>query len=261
MHKLVVSAPFGNYFNIPHTTSTLGTYTREFRAGPLKRAWRVFSTVRYYPGIKAFKNKLGLPNPGIEHLERMVMSGQVDIADKILSISARNTDGWLSLLLCYCDSMKPGYIELNVSCPNCPTETDESDYQKVFTLAAKDFPDRSIVKLPPVGYMPIARRAFDCGITCFHGCNTIYTPGGGMSGAPLKMFSLQAVANVRELADRGGYTLHKMIGGGGVKCRADADDYIKAGATNVAVASSLFFPWRWPTIWRLARDLDDRHGQ
>lgn len=262
MQRLIIGAPFGNYIGMPHATSTLGTFTLERRAGPLKRLWRVVKTVRYYHGIGAFKNKLGLPNPGIaslfpsfkpEYLQRY--------QGTIISVSARQTRDWIELfesltVLSHAGVTLSG-IELNVSCPNCPGEADASNYAEVFREGAERFGTKLIVKLPPIGYEEIAKHALGLGVTGFHCCNTIPTPGGGLSGKPLKPIALAAVRRVLDLCDRQRVKSPVIIGGGGVTSLSDAQEYRAAGATNVAVASVLFWPWKWPTIRAVARNLQN----
>lgn len=258
MQRLVISAPFGNYFNCPGATSTLGTFTKDDRGGWATRLWRLAATVRYYHGIRGFKNRMRLPNRGIDWLSGNVGVGRIDPSDKIVSISARDGGHWNYLLgACY-HLIHPAYVELNVSCPNCPGESDYSDYESVFADAVGAFPDRVIVKLPPVGYLPIARRALRLGVTGLHCCNTLPTPGGGLSGKPLKPLSLQACRDIRELVARHGHRLDILIGGGGVTGMADADDYFRAGASSVSVASVLFWPWRWRMVREMAADFSTR---
>lgn len=252
LEKLIIGAPFGNYLGFKHATSTRGTYTMEFRGGPAYRLWRVLRTVRYYPGIKAWKNKLGLPNPG---LCSAVVDGRFpDWSSEILSISARSTGNWLALYD-VANGFRPAAIELNVSCPNTPGEVDASDYAQVFTRGVERFADKLVVKLPPVGYEPIVATALAAGVSGFHCCNTLPTPGGGMSGKPLQMLSLAAVRHVRRMCEQQAPRTPVIIGGGGVTCLADARRFLDAGATNVSVASVLFLPWRWPGIRALADNL------
>ncbi len=255
MKRLVISAPFGNYFSDPNATSTLGTFTRDFRAGRAKRWWRVLKTVRYYPGIKAWKNRLGLPNPGIDWLAGRVAAGRIDASGRIVSVSARNDADWLALLGACRYLVRPAWVELNVSCPNCPGERDDTDYAKVFRAAVEHFPGRAIVKLPPVGYYRHTAEALHAGVTGFHCCNTLPTPGGGLSGKPLRLLALEATRSVRVMADATGVTLDNLIGGGGVTGPADAAELIERGATSVAVGSVLFWPWKWRAVRRLAADL------
>lgn len=246
LKRFVIGAPFGNYLQWPCATPTLGTYTLQYRGGFWWRLWRVLRTVRYYPGIKAFKNKLGLPNTGIAYLEQQ----KLDLSAKIVSISARNTADWL-VLLGKLKDLKAGAAELNVSCPNCPTEIDTTDYGQVFDIGAKLFGPNLIVKLPPVGYKALMELALLSGVRSFHCCNTLPTPGGGLSGKPLKMLSLEAIRCLRTLAISKGIKLVHVIGGGGVSTWQDIVDYRTAGASSVAIASVLWFPWKWATLKRL----------
>lgn len=248
MHKIILSAPFGNYLDWDFCTPTIGSFTRKFRGGKWYRLWRVLKTVRYYPGIGAWKNKLGLPNPGIESLN------EKEIYRKILSIAGFSVQDWLHLIRAAIHA-KPGWIELNMSCPNVPGE-DKSNYSDVLSMVSSvigEYRDRLIIKLPPVGYMQIVKEAIvRHGLNNFHCCNTLPTPGGGLSGKPLMQLSLQAITSIR-----GVYQIDypgRLIGGGGVTCEDDVKTYLDRGATNVAVGSCLFFPWKWNTIKRIARN-------
>ena len=60
---LFISPPFGNYFNLPYTTSITGSFTLEPRGGK----WRqIFKTLRYSWKHGCWCNKIGLRNPGID---------------------------------------------------------------------------------------------------------------------------------------------------------------------------------------------------
>jgi dihydroorotate dehydrogenase len=215
MHKLVISAPFGNHLHFPFATPTLGTFTLRPRGGLLRRLWRVLATV----SVKGF-----------------------DAAE------------W-RLLAERVDRLAPLALEMNASCPNCPGE-DRTDYALAFGRV-EDVCRHTpvIVKLPPVGYEPLVRLALDAGIDSFHCCNTLPVPGGGLSGKPLQPLSLRCVADVRTLAAQGGHTLRWLVGGGGVTGVEDARRFLDAGATTVAVASTLFLPWRWRAVRVMAYQL------
>lgn len=254
--RLVISAPFGNYLNFPGATSTLGTYTRNYRGGFWWRLWRVLATVRYYPGIGAWKNKLGLPNPGIVQFVRDVRMQRIKARDKIVSVAGHCLSDWYSLVTA-ASTVEPQAIELNCSCPNCPGE-DKSDYPEVFKalfVLSCALGTRLIVKLPPVNYMPLVRAACAAGLDSFHCCNTLPTGNGGMSGKPLKILSLQAVRDVCNYTHAKNYQLAALIGGGGVTHFLDAKDYLDAGATHVAVGTVLFNPLNWPRIEKLAEQV------
>jgi dihydroorotate dehydrogenase len=265
MYRLIVSAPFGNRLSFPYATSTLGTFTRHKRAGPLKRLWRVFRTVRYYPGLKAWKNRLGLPNPGLAALcervahARHTAGDPFTVKDKIVSVAGHCLDDWDHVLR-VASGLVPDAIELNCSCPNCPGEDMTEDYGRVFGLAVAHTAGtttRVIVKLPPVGHMSLATRAVAAGVRSFHCCNTLPTPAGGLSGKPLQALSLRAVEDVRHLLHARGLHPGVVIGGGGVTAMADATRFLAAGATHVSVASVLFFPWAWRRVRYLAEDLHE----
>lgn len=248
MERLVISAPFGHWFEFPHATRTLGTYTRECRAGFWKRWWRVLATLRPVPFVGgAWRNRLGLPNPGFADLVRRAVHGDLVVSDKIISITARNTADWLFLVE-NAAALGPRAVEMNVSCPNTPGEVDGTDYPEVFKRAAAQ-KCRFIVKLPPVDYQGRLFAALGAGITAFHCCNTLPTPAGGLSGKPLKSLSLSCV---REVSACVPHDDKLVIGGGGVTTLDDARDYLRAGATHVGVASGLIWPWNRGEIRRLA---------
>ncbi len=133
-------------------------------------------------------------------------------------------------------------IEYNLSCPN----VEGSNIQEA--LAAMEFAlyrgHTVIAKLGPVQWMPTAKECYKHGIRHFHCCNTIPTPGGGISGKPLKQYSLWCIQDLRQ---QFGDTI-KITGGGGVTRLPDLGDYIIAGANRVSVASMLFNPLNW---WKI----------
>ncbi len=111
MERLVISAPFGNYFHLPNCTSTLGTFTTEYRGGIWKRLWRAMSTVRYHPGIQGWTNNMGLPNPGVEWLRNK------QYPDKIISVMGFDCEQWLKWFVNVL-ALKQLQIEENENCPN-----------------------------------------------------------------------------------------------------------------------------------------------
>lgn len=114
MKPLVISAPFGNWISSEHATSTLGTYTVHNRSGvfPFPRwymLWRILYTLRYRPSVGGWTNKLGLPSPGIKHLEKIgrnkgaapVASGaaaNLALHGKIVSVQGFNREEWIELI-------------------------------------------------------------------------------------------------------------------------------------------------------------------
>jgi len=205
MNRLIISAPFGNYLDsaswLEHTTPTIGTFTLENRGGVLWRLWKVLSTVRYYPGIQAWKNKLGLPNPGIDGRYKPSITDWDWHKKRIISVSARSTEDWLALLY-KTSNFTPAGIEMNVSCPNTG-EIDKTNYAEVFETYVKHRSSDTtvIVKLPPIGYEKMFETAVNAGVRAFHCCNTLPIDGGrgGLSGKPLKLLSLACIKWINNL--------------------------------------------------------------
>lgn len=236
VRRLIIGAPFGNYFHFPNATSTLGTYTLKRRAGPLGRVWRVLKTVRYHAGVRSWTNRLGLPSPGIRTL--------TDATDRILSIHGFNKAEWNALYV-EAELYHPLAVELNLSCPNVgsvPFSDVEYACERLLQLGVT-----VIAKLPPVRWMEWGSLLYVVGVRCFHLCNTMPSPAGGVSGKLLMPYSLWAVRDFRQTYG----TAVTLIGGGGVTSADDVRAYRKAGADHVAVASMLLNPFRWRTINRL----------
>ena len=63
MNTLFISPPFGNYINLPMTTSIRGSFTLEPREGKWSQ---IFKTLRYSWKHGCWCNKIGLRNPGID---------------------------------------------------------------------------------------------------------------------------------------------------------------------------------------------------
>jgi dihydroorotate dehydrogenase len=239
--KLIIGAPFGNYFRRPWVTSTRGTYTWDHRAGPVVRLWRVLKTVRYFRRTESWVNKLGLPSPSIRALGHEARTQPVH--DDIVSIHGFNEVEWRCLAVA-AGGLHPLAVEFNLSCPNVGQRHRVVGEALPAVRTAVGDGLTVIAKLPPLRWMDMAVPLFGVGVRHFHLCNTIPTPGGGLSGKPLKQYSLWAV---EELRQRFGREV-TLVGGGGVTCLADVKDYVKAGADHVAVASMLFNPFNWKKL-------------
>ena len=240
IQPLIIGAPYGNYIHFPGVTSTMGTFTAADRGGRPKALWRMLLTMRYYPRLNAWINKLGLPNPGIDWLVARVASGKAQVADKLVSIHGFTPADW-TVLLEKTAALKPLAIELNMSCPNIGHIGWPDD---LFAKAvATGVP--LVVKIPPINWEPMFEQARAAGITHFHCCNTLPAPnknpnkGGGISGRPLKGVSMQVISQLRKRVDFSDLTI---IGGGGVYEASDVDDYANLGVRHVAIASKLNNP-------------------
>lgn len=229
LKSLIISAPFGNYLSHPLATSTVGTYTVENRAGFLRwwLLWRVALTLRRYRKIGAWVNKLGLPNPGLQHLKKLIIDMPDQWTDdRIVSLHGFTPGEWALLLQV---AAPFGAIELNVSCPNVGELSVPLDlFERAVGLGRK-----VIVKLPPVEYWKTFHHAYDSGVRVFHCTNTLPTPSGGLSGKPLKRVSLDVIARIKDA--RPDVTI---IGGGGITEPEDITDYWNAGARHFAIGSA-----------------------
>lgn len=253
LKPIIISAPFGNYFSYPGSTSTLGTFTCDPRGGAWYRLWRCIRTLRPLYRAGGWINKLGLPNPGVEACPR-------NCDDVIVSIHGFNEHDWTRLSFrmaggdCFGEFFRP-YVELNLSCPN--VENIHS-IANLMPAIANLFDARVtvIAKLPPVRWMELAEPLYDLGVRHFHCCNTIPTPGGGISGKPVKQYSLWATEQITQK-----WSDAVVIAGGGVTSLRDVCDYVEAGAQHVAIGSALLNPLRWRTVRRLTQckfDLQNR---
>ncbi len=235
LKPLIISAPFGNYIQPTGTTPTLGTFTALRRGGVINRAWRVLLTVRYYRRMKAWVNKIGLRNPGIDWLVDKCKAGKIDVSDKIVSIHGFTPDDWY-ILLEKTAALKPLAIELNMSCPNVGHIAWPED---LFDRAAAALPGAVIVKIPPVNYDAMVEQAYAAGLRMLHCCNTLPNPGGGMSGKPLMAVALQCIQDLRRKPYWPELT---VIGGGGIYQAEDVDAYANLGVKHVAVGTKVMNP-------------------
>jgi len=234
---LVISAPFGNYIQPAGTTPTLGTFTAQRRGGILNRAWRIARTVRYYPRMKAWVNKIGLRNPGIDWLVEKAnagVSGGIDVRDKLVSIHGFTPEDW-NVLLEKSAALKPLAIELNMSCPN----VGHIAWPPELFQRACDTGVPIVVKIPPVNYDAMVEQAYAAGLRTFHCCNTLPNPGGGMSGTPLKHVALQCI---QDLQRKPYFDELTIIGGGGIYEPNDVDAYADLGVKHIAIGTKLFNP-------------------
>lgn len=255
--RLILAAPFGNHLEFPGVISTLGSYTAHPRGG---RWWRVALTVDRYPRMGAWINKIGLRNPGIKSLVDAIVSQDVIVTDRIISL-AGDVDGqdqWAELLdeVERIDVFKrPLFFEVNLSCPNVKKPMDDlfMKMEYIFFRLQNYFEDKIImpvsVKIPPVRYDAIVSRAYDLGIRYFTCSNTMPVPGGGVSGVPQRMANEEAVRLIKR-------TFPKDIeiwACGGIYSVDDAKRYVDLGADRVVLGTAIFEwyrevvrrPWLW----------------
>ncbi|MEM6506655.1 MAG: hypothetical protein AAF711_14560 [Planctomycetota bacterium] len=234
IRPLIISAPFGNYIQPGGTTPTLGTFTAARRGGVLNRVWRILLTVRYYPRMKAWVNKIGLRNPGIDWLVAKCSLGKIDVSDKLVSIHGFTADDWYTLLE-KTAALKPLAIELNMSCPN----VGHIAWPPALFQRAYDTGIPIVVKIPPVNYDTMVEQAYAAGLRILHCCNTLPNPGGGMSGKPLMAVALQCI---QDLQRKPYFEELTIIGGGGIYDAEDVDAYAELGVKHAAVGTKVMNP-------------------
>lgn len=237
LKSAVISAPFGNYVRPAGATPTLGTFTAERRRG---RVWRVAKTLRYVPRLRAWTNRIGLRNPGLGWLRSRVASGREGVDDSLVSVHGFSRDEWLVLIEGVA-SLGPLGIELNLSCPNVGEVTWPADLFARAVDVCSGTGVLLVAKLPPVRYAAMLDGALEAGVRCFHCCNTLPVPAGGLSGKPLMPLSLECIGRVRERSESGGVRV-RLIGGGGITRAADVDEYARAGADHVAIGTKALNP-------------------
>ena len=103
---LFINPPFGNYLNLPNTTSITGSFTLQPREGLIMQ---IIKTLRYSFEYNGWVNKIGLKNKGIDWALTNIDK------NNIISVAILH-EKEIPIL----NSKIPmdRNIELNVSCPN-----------------------------------------------------------------------------------------------------------------------------------------------
>jgi len=242
---IIISAPFGNWLEFQGCKSTLGTFTWKYRGGNLYRLWRCIKTLRYNRRQQSWINQLGLPNPGIANCPK-------DCEKNIVSIYGFNLEEWENLAYHCSIYRKPLMVELNLSCPNVQHQNEFLQGAIRAALLLVQNRIEVIAKLPPIKWQPIVNMMLGSGVNLFHCCNTIPSPGGGLSGKILKQYSLWCIEDVKHH-----YPEAEIIGGGGITDIQDVKDYKNAGTNHIALGSMLFNPFNWKKIPSFVKEMSD----
>ena len=225
---LFINPPFGNYFNLPHTTSIKGSFTLNPRPGLLSQ---IIKTLRYSYEYGGWVNKIGLRNKGIDYAIKHYNHNH------IVSIAILNENEIVPLENKIPKDMN---IELNVSCPNID--------HGVITKGLKIFinPKRKwcIVKLSPLADLPLISSYYKQGFRQFHCCNTYPVKEGGLSGPQLSQHSLTLCRTIKE-----NFKDTIVIGGGGITHINMANKFYKFGADHIGVSTLLFNPIKFSLFY------------
>jgi len=220
-----VSAPFGNYIKRKDAVSVTGTWTVEPRPGRLKQ---IIRTLRYTR--QGWVNRLGLRNPGL--FEGMWRTDY----NSCMSIAAIQPADWTKVLMTISPKRN---VELNISCPNLSEHEDTTKWADFEKFPQHMQGDWCIVKIPPKATHLLVDKLVDLGYTQIHASNTLPTDRGGLSGRALQPYTLNQITYIKET-----HPHVKVIAGGGVYAKPDAQRYIDAGADHISLGTVCFTPWR-----------------
>ena len=225
---LFINPPFGNYVDLPYTTSIKGSYTLNPRPGLISQ---IIKTLRYSSAYKGWINKIGLRNKGIDY-------------------AIKNYDGThiVSIAILDKDEIKPienkipkdMNIELNVSCPN----TEHGVITKGLSIFLNPQRKWCIIKLSPTADIDLINSYYRQGFRQFHCCNTMPIKAGGLSGPSITTFSQALTYDIRRA-----YPDCTIIGGGGITNMIVAEKYFRFGANHIGVSTLLFNPFKFTKFY------------
>ena len=82
-------------------------------------------------------------------------------------------------------------------------------------------------------------KLVDMGYTYIHASNTVPSAKGGLSGKIIRPYTMKIIDYIKNK-----HTHVKIIAGGGVFTKQDADAYLNAGADHISLGSVCFTPWK-----------------
>ena len=218
-----ISPPFGNYLLLPNTINIKGSYTLEPRPGK----WgQILKTLRYSYVYNGWINKIGLRNEGLVSALK-----KFDNSKSIMSIAILKHEEVKKIEKIIPKDLN---IELNVSCPNLNKSLIKNDLH----IFLNDQRKWCIVKLSPLESKESIDNYYNQGFRQFHVSNTLPTRRGGVSGKELQPFTNKHIDYIKSKYDD-----VIVIGGGGVRTKNDAINYINRGANYVSVSTLCFSPF------------------
>ena len=220
-------------------------------------------------------NSVGLANPGLDHVrthELPALVRRLRQARVLVNVVGFTVDEYAEVVSGLEDVEGITAYELNLSCPNTSAGgiefgADPASVTAVIAACRRATRRGLAAKLSPVlpdiaGMALIARDAGADAISVvntlpgslYHGTGQRLGNGsGGVSGPVLLPVGVLAVTRVLERT--GGMP---VIGVGGIASADDAEQYLRAGATLVAIGTAALADPRLPE--RVVRDLERRHG-
>ncbi len=221
-------------------------------------------------------NSIGLANPGVEWVRREALpwlSSRLTRTHVLVNVVGFTVDEYGEVVRRLDGTPAITAFELNLSCPNTSAGgiefgADAGCVQRIVATCRRRTKLPLVAKLSPllpdIGGMAVVAR--DAGADAVSAVNTI--PGtlygleggarvghgsGGVSGPPLLPVGILAVSRI--LDRTGGIP---VIGVGGVRSADDVRQYLRAGASLVAMGTGALADPRLPE--RIVRDLEGRGG-
>lgn len=200
-------------------------------------------------------NSIGLPNKGLERFLELDLPELARLPVPLcVSVMGFTREELATLVAAVGARDEVALIEINVSCPNVETGTVVgADPGETAAAVAHLRPLTSkplIVKLTPSATDPaaVAAAAEEAGADALSLINTLkgmaidpatrepWLGGrtGGLSGPAVRAVALEQVAAVAARVRI------PIVGMGGIACGRDADDFLSAGATAVAIGTESF---------------------
>ncbi len=220
---LFINPPFGNYINLPYTTSVKGSFTLEPRDGLFMQ---IIKTLRYSFKYNGWINKIGLRNKGID------WAIQNHTNNDICSIAILHKSDIQKMLNKIPTNMN---IELNISCPNAEKNMVTSGLQGFLNKNRK----WCIIKLSPTCDQSLIDNYYKQGFRQFHCSNTIPVKNGGLSGPSLIPYNIKLIQYLKKYNDV------EIIAGGGIRNIRDVDFYKSLGAHHVSISTLCFSPFQF----------------
>jgi dihydroorotate dehydrogenase (NAD+) catalytic subunit len=232
------------------------------------------------PRVAEFKggmlNSVGLANPGLTRVlteELPWLASRLASARVIVNVVGFTVEEYGEVAAGLDGAPGITALELNLSCPNTSADgiefgADPECVRRIVSLCRRNTKLPLAAKLSPVlpDIAGIALVARDAGADAITVVNTM--PGllfgdegtarlgqgnGGVSGPALLPLGVLAVSRVLERT--GGMP---VIGVGGVRSASDVEQYLRVGASLVAVGTGALANPRLPE--RIVSDLEARHG-
>lgn len=209
-------------------------------------------------------NAIGLANDGLEkHLEYISIAQKNFSQPVMISLSGFSVAEYLTMVERVQSVAAVTFIELNLSCPNTDKRYFADTPELVVELLSQltMFRAKKIgIKVPPSADNNQIQRLCEIAtqykidfITCTNtlgNCFLFNTVGeplikanngfGGMAGKALKPYALATLIRYKQMLHKLGSTID-LIASGGVASGQDVQDYLRAGASVVGIASQIMY--------------------